>query len=202
MEGGRASGCDTSLCQTCRLYKKYGEGKPIDLKLVGAGIDASINSSVDGSHAGRIFREIQTAINETRGQAGALIPVLQRAQGLIGYLPLPVLRGIAREMRVSLSEVYGIASFYSFFTMVPRGKHIISTCMGTSCYVRGGERIMNTLQKELGIDPGETTADGKFSLEMVRCLGCCGLSPVVAVEDKVYRRMTPTKMKEVLSTYA
>lgn len=202
MEGGRASGCDTSLCQTCRLYKKYGEGKPIDLKLVGVGIDASINSSVDGSHADRIFREIQTAINETRGQAGALIPVLQRAQGLIGYLPLPVLRSIAREMRVSLSEVYGIASFYSFFTMIPRGKHIISTCMGTSCYVRGGERIMNTLQKELGIDPGETTADGKFSLEMVRCLGCCGLSPVVAVEDKVYRRMTPTKMKEVLSTYA
>lgn len=152
--------------------------------------------------AGRIFGQIQTSIDETRGQTGALIPVLQQAQGLIGYLPLPVLRSIARDMRVSLSEVYGIASFYSFFTMVPRGKYVISVCMGTSCYVRGGERVLNTLQKELGIDPGETTSDGLFSLEIVRCLGCCGLSPVVAIEDNLYRRVTPTKMKEILSIYA
>ena len=152
--------------------------------------------------AGRIFGQIQTSIDETRGQTGALIPVLQQAQGLIGYLPLPVLRSIARDMRVSLSEVYGIASFYSFFTMVPRGKYVISVCMGTSCYVRGGERVLNALQKELGIDPGETTSDGLFSLEIVRCLGCCGLSPVVAIEDNLYRRVTPTKMKEILSIYA
>jgi len=152
--------------------------------------------------AGRIFGQIQTTIGETRGQTGALIPVLQQAQGLIGYLPLPVLRSIARDMRVSLSEVYGIASFYSFFTMVPRGKYVVSVCMGTSCYVRGGERVLNTLQKELGIDPGETTSDGLFSLEIVRCLGCCGLSPVVAIEDNLYRRVTPTKMKEILSIYA
>ena len=152
--------------------------------------------------AGRIFGQIQTTIGETRGQTGALIPVLQQAQGLIGYLPLSVLRSIARDMRVSLSEVYGIASFYSFFTMVPRGKYVVSVCMGTSCYVRGGERVLNTLQKELGIDPGETTSDGLFSLEIVRCLGCCGLSPVVAIEDNLYRRVTPTKMKEILSIYA
>jgi len=152
--------------------------------------------------AGRIFGQIQTTIGETRGQTGALIPVLQQAQGLIGYLPLPVLRSIARDMRVSLSEVYGIASFYSFFTMVPRGKYVVSVCMGTSCYVRGGERVLNTLQKELGIDPGETTSDGLFSLEIVRCLGCCGLSPVVAIEENLYRRVTPTKMKEILSIYA
>ena len=152
--------------------------------------------------AGRIFGQIQTTIGETRGQTGALIPVLQQAQGLIGYLPLPVLRSIARDMRVSLSEVYGIASFYSFFTMVPRGKYVVSVCMGTSCYVRGGERVLNILQKELGIDPGETTSDGLFSLEIVRCLGCCGLSPVVAIEDNLYRRVTPTKMKEILSIYA
>jgi len=152
--------------------------------------------------AGRIFRQIQTTVEDTRGQAGALIPILQQAQGLIGYLPLPALQTIAREMRVPLSEVYGIASFYSFFTMVPRGKYVISVCMGTACYVRGGERILNTLQKELDIDPGETTHDGLFSLEVVRCLGCCGLSPVVAIEDKVFQRMTPTKMQEVLSSYA
>lgn len=152
--------------------------------------------------AGRIFGQIQTSIDETRGQTGALIPVLQQAQGLIGYLPLPVLRSIARDMRVSLSEVYGIASFYSFFTMVPRGKYVISVCMGTSCYVRGGERVLSALQKELGIDPGETTSDGFFTLEIVRCLGCCGLSPVVAIEDNLYRRVTPTKIKEILSIYA
>jgi NADH-quinone oxidoreductase subunit E/NADP-reducing hydrogenase subunit HndA len=152
--------------------------------------------------AGRIFSQIQASIDETKEQTGALIPVLQRAQGLVGYLPQPILRSIARDMRVSLSEIYGISSFYSFFTMVPRGKYVISMCMGTSCYVRGGERILNTLQKELGIDPGQTTHDGLFSLEMVRCLGCCGLSPVVAIEDNIYRRVTPTKMQEILGTYA
>jgi NADP-reducing hydrogenase subunit HndA len=152
--------------------------------------------------AGNIFRQIQTRIADTRGEAGALIPVLQQAQGLIGYLPLPVLQTIARDMKVPLSAIYGVSTFYSFFTMVPRGKFVVTICMGTCCYVRGGERILNTLQKELGIDPGETTRDGLFSLEMVRCLGCCGLAPVVAVEDTIYRRMTPTKMKEVLSTYA
>ena len=131
-----------------------------------------------------------------------MIPVLQRAQTLIGYLPLPVLQTISRDLNIPLSTVYGVTTFYSFFTMVPRGKHIISTCMGTSCYVRGGERILNTLQKELSIEAGETTRDGQFSLEMVRCLGCCGLAPVVSIEEKVYRRMSPTKMKEVLSSYA
>ena len=152
--------------------------------------------------AGEIFRQIQAAIEENRGQAGALIPVLQRAQTLIGYLPLPVLQTISRDLNIPLSTVYGVTTFYSFFTMVPRGKHIISTCMCTSCYVRGGERILNTLQKELSIEAGETTRDGQFSLEMVRCLGCCGLAPVVSIEEKVYRRMSPTKMKEVLSSYA
>jgi NADH-quinone oxidoreductase subunit E/NADP-reducing hydrogenase subunit HndA len=152
--------------------------------------------------AGEIFRQIQAAIEENRGQAGALIPVLQRAQTLIGYLPLPVLQTISRDLNIPLSTVYGVTTFYSFFTMVPRGKHIISTCMGTSCYVRGGERILNTLQKELSIESGETTRDGQFSLEMVRCLGCCGLAPVVSIEEKVYRRMSPTKIKEVLSSYA
>ena len=152
--------------------------------------------------AGEIFHQIQAAIEENRGQAGALIPVLQRAQTLIGYLPLPVLQTISRDLNIPLSTVYGVTTFYSFFTMVPRGKHIISTCMGTSCYVRGGERILNTLQKELSIEAGETTRDGQFSLEMVRCLGCCGLAPVVSIEEKVYRRMSPTKMKEVLSSYA
>ena len=148
------------------------------------------------------LEEVDVITSKHRGRPGALIPVLQQAQGLIGYLPVPVLQTIARDMKVSLSTIYGVTTFYSFFTMVPRGRYVVTICMGTCCYVRGGERILNTLQKELGIDPGETTRDGLFSLEMVRCLGCCGLAPVVAVEDTIYRRMTPTKMKEVLISYA
>ena len=151
--------------------------------------------------AAEIFRQVQAEIEKNKGQAGALIPVLQKAQALIGYLPQHVMLAISRDMRVPLSTIYGVTTFYSFFTMVPRGKHIVSICMGTSCYVRGGERILKTLEKELGIEPGSTTKDGTFSLEMVRCLGCCGLAPVVSIGEKVNRRMTPTKMKEVLSSY-
>ena len=158
--------------------------------------------SAEKGTARNIHSQIHEAIEATRGQAGALIPVLQKAQELIGYLPLTVLQMIAKDMKLSLAEVYGVATFYSFFTMVPRGKHIISLCMGTSCYVRGGERILSTLQKELGVEPRETTSDGLFSLEVVRCRGCCGLSPVAAIGETVYQRMTPTKMKEVLKTYA
>ena len=152
--------------------------------------------------AGRVFGQIQKVIDNTGGQAGALIRVLQQAQGVFGYLPPPVLKTISRDLKVPLSEIYGVVSFYHFFTTVPRGKYVVQVCMGTCCYVRGGEAILNTLQKELGIDPGDTTRDGLFSLDTVRCLGCCGLSPVVAIEDKVYRRMTPTKMKQVLGSYA
>jgi len=152
--------------------------------------------------AGRIFGQIQKVVDETGGEAGALIRVLQQAQGLIGYLPPPVLKAISRDLRVPLSEIYGVVSFYHFFTTVPRGKYVIQVCMGTCCYVRGGEAILNTLGKELGIGPGETTSDGLFSLDTVRCLGCCGLSPVVAIEDQVYRRVTPNSMKDILKTYA
>ena len=165
-------------------------------------IAASARAEVGRGFAGRIFGQINRLIEDIREEPGALIRVLEQAQGIIGYLPHPVLMTISRDLKVPLSTVYGIVSFYSFFTLVPRGKYVISACMGTCCYVRGGERILNTLQKELGIEPGETTSDGQFSLEVVRCLGCCGLAPVVAIEDQIYRRMTPTKMKEVLSTYA
>ncbi len=161
-----------------------------------------VSTGARKSSAVEIFNQIQAEIEKNKGQAGALIPVLQKAQSLIGYLPQNVLMAISREMKIPLSTVYGVTTFYSFFTMVPRGKHTISICMGTSCYVRGGERILKTLEKELGIEPGLTTKDGTFSLEMVRCLGCCGLAPVVSIGEKIHRRMTPTKMKEVLSSYA
>jgi NADH:ubiquinone oxidoreductase subunit E len=141
-------------------------------------------------------------MEDTKGEAGSVIRTLEKTQGVLGYLPNPVLKTISRDLRIPLSEVYGIASFYNFFTLSPRGKYVIQTCMGTACYVRGGERILAAIKKEYGIEPGQTTLDGKFSLEVVRCLGCCGLAPVVAIEDKVFRQMTPTKALDILRSYA
>ena len=165
------------------------------------GSDMRPAGGAGAGYAGRIFSEIQGVIDDTGGQAGALIRVLQQAQGLIGYLPVPMLKTISRDLGIPLSEVYGIVSFYHFFTMVPKGKHVIQVCMGTSCYVKGGQKILDTLKKEVGLVPGGITEDGKFSLETVRCLGCCGLSPVIAIGDQVYRRVKPGEIREVLSSY-
>jgi len=151
--------------------------------------------------AGRIFHQIQRVIDDTGGQSGAPIRVLQQAQGLVGYLPPPVLKTISRDLKIPLSELYGIVSFYSFFTMVPKGKYVVQVCMGTSCYVKGGQRILDNLRKGFGLEPGGITPDGKFSLETVRCLGCCGLSPVMAVGDDVHRKVKPSELKDIMSSY-
>lgn len=152
-------------------------------------------------YAGRIFREIQGVIDDTGGQAGAVIRVLQQTQGLIGYLPGTMLKTISRDLKMPLSEIYGIVSFYNFFTMVPKGRHVIQVCMGTCCYVRGGERILDVLKKEYGLEPGGTTPDNRFSLETVRCLGACALAPVMTVDNDIHRRLRPTRVKELLSAY-
>jgi len=152
-------------------------------------------------YAGRVFQQTQRIIGDTGGQAGALIRVLQQAQGMIGYLPPPVLKTISRDLKIPLSEVYGIVSFYHFFTMVPKGKHVIQVCMGTSCYVKGGQRLLDILKKDMGLEPEGMTPDGKFSLETVRCLGCCGLSPVMAIGKDVHRKVKPREMKDILSSY-
>jgi len=149
----------------------------------------------------RTSRQIKRIIEATDGQAGAPIRVLQRVQGIIGYLPREVLETVSREMRIPLSELYGITSFYSFFSMVPKGKYVIQVCLGTSCYVKGGQKIIDSLKKEFGLESGNTTPDGKFSLQTVRCLGCCGLSPVLAVNENVHRKVKPSKLKEILSSY-
>ena len=151
--------------------------------------------------AGRIFQQTQRIISDTGGQSGAPIRVLQQAQGLVGYLPPPVLKTISRDLKIPLSELYGIVSFYSFFTMVPKGKYVVQVCMGTSCYVKGGQRILDNLRKGFGLEPGGITPDGKFSLETVRCLGCCGLSPVMAVGDDVHRKVKPSELKDIMSSY-
>lgn len=152
-------------------------------------------------YAGRIFRQIQRVIQDTGGQSGALIRVLQQSQGLVGYLPQPMLKTISRDLKIPLSEVYGIVSFYHFFTMVPKGKYVIQVCMGTSCYVKGGEKLLDAFKKVYGLEPEGITPDGKFSLEIVRCLGCCGLSPVIASGEAVYRRVKPGELAGILSSY-
>jgi len=152
-------------------------------------------------YAGRIFRQIQHIIDDTGGQAGGLIRVLQQAQGLIGYLPEPVLKTISRDLKIPLSEVYGIVSFYHFFTMVPKGRHVIQVCLGTSCYVKGGEKLLASLKKDSGLEPEGMTSDRRFSLETVRCLGACALSPVMTVGKDIHKKVKPSDIKELLSQY-
>ena len=145
--------------------------------------------------------KIKDIIKANRNLKGALIRTLQSAQGLYGYLPPQVMTIIAEEMKVPLSEVSGIVSFYSFFSTVPKGDHVIQVCLGTSCYVKGGQRILETLKKDCSLEPKGITSDNKFSLETVRCLGCCGLSPVVAVDEDIHGRVKAGKIKDMLSSY-
>jgi NADH:ubiquinone oxidoreductase subunit E len=147
------------------------------------------------------LRRIKKIIAATDGRAGAPIRVLQQAQGIIGYLPLEALRAVSTEMGIPLSELYGITSFYSFFSLVPKGKYVLQVCMGTSCYVKGAERILKTIKKDCGLEAGGITSDGKFSLEQVRCLGCCGLSPVMAIKENVYRKVKPSQIKDIMTSY-
>ena len=132
---------------------------------------------------------------------GEVINVLHKVQGEFGYLPAEVQELVAKELGIPVSRVYGIVSFYSFFTMTPKGEHPISVCLGTACYVRGAEKVLDELKRQLGINVGEVTPDGKFSLTCLRCVGACGLAPVIEVGDKVYGRMTPDRVKDVLAEY-
>ena len=134
-------------------------------------------------------------------KAGEVINVLHKVQGEFGYLPAEVQEVVAKELNIPVSRVYGIVSFYSFFTMTPKGEHPISVCLGTACYVRGAEKVLDELKRQLGIGVGEVTPDGKFSLTCLRCVGACGLAPVIEVGEKVYGRMTPDRVKDVLAEY-
>ncbi len=136
-----------------------------------------------------------------RGQRGALIPVLQKVQEELGYLPEEAISEIAHFLGVSESEVYGVASFYAQFRFIRQGEHTIKVCQGTACHVRGGRRILETVERELSLQPGETTEDYKFSLERVACFGSCALAPVVVVDKTVYGRMTTAKARQVLGGY-
>ena len=152
--------------------------------------------------ANEMYLELEKFIDELPEKKGALISVLHRAQHIFGYLPKEVQQFIGKKLDIPTAQVYGVVSFYSFFTMEPKGKHPISICLGTACYVRGAEKVLDAFKRELGIEVGQTTPDGKFSLDALRCVGACGLAPVVLIGDKVYGRITTAEqVKNILNEY-
>ena len=148
-----------------------------------------------------LLARLDGVLAEYRDKPGALIPVLQIAQGIFGYLPEVALKRIALGLNKSYSEVAGVVSFYSFFSTVPRDKHLVRVCLGTACYVRGGKRVLDTLKQKLGIDVGETTPDRQFTLEVARCFGACGLAPAIMIDSDVHHRVKPNKIELVLGPY-
>ena len=130
-----------------------------------------------------------------------LINVLHKCQEHFGYLPAEIQEVISDELVVPVAKIYGVVTFYSFFTMTPKGKHPVSICMGTACYVRGAEKVLDEFKKELGLQVGETSKDGKFSLSSLRCVGACGLAPVVLVGDKTYGRVAPDEVRNIIKEY-
>jgi NADH-quinone oxidoreductase subunit E len=145
--------------------------------------------------------ELAEIVAEYEGEKGALIPVLQRVQEKFGYLQEEAISEIARFFRISESEIFGVASFYSQFYFTPRGEHTVKVCLGTACHVRGGGGILDEVKRELGVESGGTTEDYKFSLERVACFGSCALAPVMVIDQDVYGRMTVAKAKDILGKY-
>lgn len=145
--------------------------------------------------------KLKAVIETSRNTPGCLMHILQEAQGIYGYLPLSVQKTIAEGLGISLSEVYGVATFYSQFSLKPKGKHRISVCLGTACYVKGSDKILEEIEKQIGIKCGECTEDGLFSIDSCRCVGACGLAPVMMIGDEVYGKLTADKVKEILDGY-
>lgn len=147
------------------------------------------------------LQQLKAVCKSFNNEAGELINVLHKAQGIFGYLPAEVQEVVAQELNVSVAKVYGVVTFYSFFTMVPKGRYPISVCTGTACYVRGAEKVLDEFKRILKVQVGETTPDGKFSIAGLRCVGACGLAPVVLVGDKTYGRVSPDGVKDILKEY-
>jgi NADP-reducing hydrogenase subunit HndA len=145
-----------------------------------------------------VVAQIKSICDKFGNDPGELINILHESQHLLGYLPEEVQRIIAHKLNIPVSKVYGVVTFYAFFTMTPKGKYPISVCLGTACYVRGSEKLLEEIKRLLGIDVGETTPDGKFSLDCLRCVGACGLAPVVMIGEKVYGRLQPTELRKIL----
>lgn len=140
-------------------------------------------------------------INEHKGQKGALMPIMQGAQEIYGYLPYQVQKIISDETGIPIEKIYGVATFYAQFSMQPKGKYVVSVCLGTACYVKGSGNVLEEVEKVLGVKDGECTPDGKFSIETCRCVGACGLAPVMIVDGDVYGKMKPDMVADILAKY-
>jgi len=150
---------------------------------------------------GPLYQEVRDFINALDTQEGHLVTVLHKAQSTFGYLPVEVQQFVADEMGLPLAQVYGVVSFYTFFTMVPKGKFPISVCMGTACFVKGASRVLEAMKEQLQIGVGEVTADGKFSIDTLRCVGGCALAPIVMIGDRVFSNVTPGQVKKILAEF-
>jgi NADP-reducing hydrogenase subunit HndA len=146
-------------------------------------------------------RKLQEIVEKYKNAKGALIPVLHEVQEVYGYLPMNVQKQISESMNIPLSEIYGVVTFYTQFSLKPKGRFKVSACMGTACYVKGSSKILDALQEKLGIHVGDCTEDGKFSLDACRCIGACGLAPVIMINDDVYGRLTADDIEKVLEKY-
>ena len=147
------------------------------------------------------YDALDRVIEEHIQEPGALMPVLQGAQEIFGCVPIDVQKYIAQALHTTLSDVYGVATFYSQFSLQPKGEYLVSVCLGTACYVKGSQKVLDKLSEELKIEVGRTTKDGKFTLNATRCLGACGLAPVMMIGDEVYGRLTPDQVPEILAKY-
>lgn len=145
--------------------------------------------------------QLRKVIEDNKNMQGALMPTLQAAQDIYGYLPIEVQTIIAEGLGLSIEQVYQVVTFYAQFALNPVGEHYVAVCLGTACYVKGSQNVLDELEKELGIPAGGTTPDGKFTLEATRCLGCCGLAPVMTVDGEVYGRLTAKDVKDILAKY-
>ena len=147
------------------------------------------------------YEKLAEVIKAHKEQKGALMPVLQEAQNIFGCVSEDVQKMIADGLGVTLSEVYGVATFYSQFSLQPKGKYVAGVCLGTACYVKNSQKVLDKLCSELGIQPGQTTADGLFTVQATRCLGACGLAPVMTINDEVYGKLTKDMVKDILAKY-
>lgn len=148
-----------------------------------------------------VMSQVDEVIDQFKGKPGSLIPVLEECQRVVGYLPLELQEYIGEGLNIPGSTIYGVVTFYSFFSMVPKGRHLIKVCLGTACYVRGSKNILKRLTDEFDLAPGQTTPDRRFSLETVRCLGACGLAPAVVVDTDTHGGVRPNKLSDILAKY-
>jgi NADP-reducing hydrogenase subunit HndA len=148
-----------------------------------------------------LYKELEEFVNQLPTKEGHLVTVLHKAQSLFGYLPKEVQQFVADYMDVSLAKVYGVVSFYTFFTMVPKGKYPISICMGTACFVKGAQKVVDAFLESLDIEVGEVTPDGKFSVDCLRCVGACALAPILTIGEKVYAHVSADQVKSILAEY-